>query len=507
MEKNKELIKSRVFKKYVNVKDYYSNKAYYKKMVDDCVLFIDKVKQKIDEYEADYHVSFKPGQVKTIINRATILFIDFDIYTSNYRNPIKQKCLICGQKEELIFSVICDLIKDIANETKIDSLKLSQTDIKRDVNYFFRNKLSSLIPCYHSHQKKTPVFLSSTKDKASETRYFGLEIESYGRCENALEISDFNDLFSPEEDGSLPDESFELVSEPMTFKYIIDNKKRISRMLEILRENGQKVNCSCGLHIHVSRNAFINEDATIRASRILGAFKADFETLAMRKENQCYYQYAPSVNQQFLWIQDDEKDWFTSDRYYAVNLRNDETVEFRIFKSTLHIEDLLAYVQLVDNVVNISNSGKTLIKSKDIFKGTYICKFLKEHKIHLREKEFDLDALDFKVNCNTIKSIKRHFNSDYISNFFINLKEKFLIIWNKKHTAYIEVRGDDVTYHFPNTTVSLKFNRVKQSNAWDTVSLLESHVDNFVEICSKLKDNPNLKIKKKDYKNFTKVWA
>ena len=41
------------------------------------------------------------------------------------------------------------------------------------------------------------------------------------------------------------------------------------------------------------------------------------------------------------------------DRYYAINLTNNKTIEFRLFRGTMNINTFIATLQLVDRMVRL----------------------------------------------------------------------------------------------------------------------------------------------------------
>jgi hypothetical protein len=60
-------------------------------------------------------------------------------------------------------------------------------------------------------------------------------------------------------------------------------------------------------------------------------------------------------------------------RYQALNLTNDNTIEFRIFKSTTDLKTFVATVELVDNIVNLAKGNiNGLTWDKIVAKGRYL---------------------------------------------------------------------------------------------------------------------------------------
>lgn len=101
------------------------------------------------------------------------------------------------------------------------------------------------------------------------TLYFGIEVEtesgsgsrSWEPSQGAEFITDAcNQLVYCKSDGSL-NHGFEIVTHPMSFGYVKNHADDLWSSLTTLRKHGFRSwsTSTCGLHIHISRNAFINE--------------------------------------------------------------------------------------------------------------------------------------------------------------------------------------------------------------------------------------------------------
>lgn len=191
--------------------------------------------------------------------------------------------------------------------------------------------------------------------------YIGVENEISGRNayinDAAQEIRDIadTDLLYMKDDCSI-DNGFEMVSHPCTLDYHM-REFPWDEIFHAARTNQFDVeHHSCGLHCHVNRRFFGPDKETQDlhiAKLILVVEKLwdDIAAIARRDSNQ----YAEKP-----WVKyergDDayslrEKYWGQIyDRYYAINVTNRHTVEFRMFRNTLDYSTFIATLQFVDTI-------------------------------------------------------------------------------------------------------------------------------------------------------------
>ena len=199
-------------------------------------------------------------------------------------------------------------------------------------------------------------------------RYFGVELEIDGAGEDdcnaraVLSAAHRNGLeyIYCKHDGSLND-GFEIVTHPMSYAFhmnempwgaILDKARRLGYQSHLAR--------TCGLHIHVSREAFgCSESVQDRAiARVLYFFEKHWEELlkfSRRTQSQldhwaCRYGYKEQPRD----ILEHAKKGCHAGRYTCVNLENHNTIEFRIFRGTLKLNSLLATLQFVNRVCDVA---------------------------------------------------------------------------------------------------------------------------------------------------------
>lgn len=207
--------------------------------------------------------------------------------------------------------------------------------------------------------------------------YLGFELEAgnssaYERDNAAEEIVEMTSLCYLKEDASIPACGFELVTHPLTYTYHKDCVKW-NEILKVMENHGLKshdASSSCGLHVHVNRDA-LNDNQWLIVDWFVHRFQSKWECIARRSDTH--------------WCAFKKKDATASlkstygkgyDRYRAVNFSNRNTVEFRLFRGTLRYETLIGTLALVDGLIRWAR----IVKTHDLLKSgiweSYV-KFLK----------------------------------------------------------------------------------------------------------------------------------
>ncbi len=250
-------------------------------------------------------------------------------------------------------------------------------------------------PIHNYHYKPQPVFHGEGK------RFFGveLEIDEAGETnDNAraiLEIAngDGEHVYC-KHDGSL-DDGFEIVTHPMTLEYHLQSMPW-ERVLERAREMGYYSHQAgtCGLHIHVNRDSLgENEDEVI--ARILYFVERHWNELlqfSRRTHRQlerwaARYGYKDHPTELMEHVKKG-----CGGRYTCVNLMNDDTVEFRIFRGTLKYNTLIATLQLVNRICDLAQCltdeeirGTTWSQFMSSVTEPELIRYLKERRLYVSE--------------------------------------------------------------------------------------------------------------------------
>lgn len=153
-------------------------------------------------------------------------------------------------------------------------------------------------------------------------------------------------------DGSLS-QGMELVSHPMSLEYHRNSmcwQDVFDKALELDYRSHQTN--TCGLHIHVNRSAFGRRYDEIEAAigRVVHFVELHWnEVLHFSRRTEANinrwasrYGITPTVKETY-----DKAKNSNLGRYVAVNLENDDTIEFRMFRGTLRYSTFIATLQLV----------------------------------------------------------------------------------------------------------------------------------------------------------------
>ena len=193
-------------------------------------------------------------------------------------------------------------------------------------------------------------------------RFFGVELEIDGggeytdNAESILSIANREqNLIYCKHDGSL-DDGFEIVTHPMSLDFQLHKMpwqavlQRAIAMGYLSHQAG-----TCGLHVHVSRDAFGDTgDAQDKAiARVLFFVERHWNELlrfSRRSQHQmdrwaARYGYRDHPDEMLEHV---KKGY--GNRYTCVNLTNEDTVEFRMFRGTLKWNTLIATLQMVNRI-------------------------------------------------------------------------------------------------------------------------------------------------------------
>lgn len=215
-----------------------------------------------------------------------------------------------------------------------------------------------------------------------ETRFFGgenngqnlfmgieLEVDSMRENDNDSCSDSIQNLFPDgfiyfEDDGSL-ENGFENITSPATLNFHLQNKENYCEMFKYLVSKGYRSfnTNTCGMHVHVNKN-FLESDETIE--NILYIFDKFWDNIQIfsRRNSDTLNRWARKNDKDPIELVDDMHEGY-SDRYSCVNLCNENTIEFRIFRGTLNPKSFFASLIFIDNLVRICNdSNRHSIKNK-----------------------------------------------------------------------------------------------------------------------------------------------
>ena len=253
-------------------------------------------------------------------------------------------------------------------------------------------------PIHEYGYKPDPIFYGTGP------RYFGVELEideAGERNRNAEALLDIGNRDAVriycKHDGSLSD-GFEIVTHPMSLEYHEKNmpwEEIMDKAVSMGYRSHQAG--TCGLHVHVSRAAFGDTDEgqdTAIARTLFFVEKHWNELLRFSRRTQrqldhwaARYGYKDHPGEMMEHIKKGSRN-----RYTCVNLTNEDTIEFRIFRGTLKYNTLIATLQMVQHICDVAlylsdDELKALSWSEFVssVKEPELIQYLKERRLYLNE--------------------------------------------------------------------------------------------------------------------------
>jgi len=225
--------------------------------------------------------------------------------------------------------------------------------------------------CINSYSYRPSMKFHKLSNENENAPFFGIELEVERKNSNGLKHKYMAGMIDHEHwyfknDGSLTD-GFEIVTHPMTFNYIKQDEKTFSDSFKLLVENGYNSYDAntCGMHIHISKNNF----NTWHLYRFLKFFVENKEfiiAISQRKmEKLKKWANIEDDNDSSLIYKAKKKDG-NNERYVAINLKNSQTIEIRIFRGTLNFNSFMKNIEFAHSLFMYTKENKDV--SLDGFK-------------------------------------------------------------------------------------------------------------------------------------------
>jgi len=202
--------------------------------------------------------------------------------------------------------------------------------------------------------------------------YFGIELEIESEGNSIYDaVQSLPDFVYAKADSSM-DDGLEVVSHPTSWQWLQENKEQWDEVLS-LRNKGflSYKTDTCGMHVHLSKKAF----STLHLYKFLKMFfeNQEFITIISRRRSNSLDQWASLQSDESIVYKARTKN--NTQRYTAVNLQNDESVEVRIFRGTLSPVGFWRNVEFCKAVYEFTKIASIRDVSKDKF-----CNYVVEHK-------------------------------------------------------------------------------------------------------------------------------
>lgn len=234
--------------------------------------------------------------------------------------------------------------------------------------------------------KPKPIFTNKYGKEGNKLRYYGVELE-LSHTNPSLIFNFFrneykNKLMLNKSDSSLMN-GVEINISPMDRKTLFEFLERNKEKLEKVK--GEHSYDNAGIHVHVNRNSLVPQDI-IKLSYLINLKtkenKVDFFTYLCGRSNKPMLcknpTYCVIAAEEFM--KDLDK---ICERHIGLNVTPKDTIEFRLFKSSLEIDTIKSYIYIVDSLIEFVHNNpinKININNYLIYLNTkqYNTEYLKE---------------------------------------------------------------------------------------------------------------------------------
>ena len=164
-------------------------------------------------------------------------------------------------------------------------------------------------------------------------------------------------IYDIEEDCSIPN-GFEIITNPMDYEYFNNKAKpTLIKIFDLLKDEGFDIRPSgCGTHIHISKEPLeVNDSYNADFNYLFEVFKDDIIHYGKRGSTH-YAMFLSDFSRSYAEKLKDKKNIKyrdvldaannNGDRYKAINNQNSNTLELRIFQSSIDINDIENYMKI-----------------------------------------------------------------------------------------------------------------------------------------------------------------
>lgn len=231
---------------------------------------------------------------------------------------------------------------------------------ENDVSYFLCKRCQERDYVLPYHRYYPPLkFYKKNKDDLGLYLGVELEIDGAGESNDTVEIinnhMNKNDHFVYcSHDGSL-NEGLEIITQPATLAYhmsIVDKYETLFKQLVSMGYSSDKTT-TCGIHVHFNRD-FYKDNEELYISKLLYLIDKNWDNVVLfsRRNQRKIDRYAKKIDMDTEdFIYESNKRNRHDYHYYAINLSNENTIEFRMFKGSLNINTFIAILQFVQSCI------------------------------------------------------------------------------------------------------------------------------------------------------------
>jgi len=200
--------------------------------------------------------------------------------------------------------------------------------------------------------------------------YYGIELET-GILDDAIKETKWfvnripEEMFAIHDDSSIMNSSIrietplEIVSHPMTYKYIMKNKNIWTTILD-MRKYGlcSYISKSCGIHIHLTKDYFTTAHLYRFLQFIYSEQNRDFIKMISQRNTMGYSWCKFDEHDASLNLKKIAKEKCSDIKYIAANLFHSKTIEVRLFRGTLYPPSFWKNIEFLEALIRFSKKYK-----------------------------------------------------------------------------------------------------------------------------------------------------
>lgn len=227
---------------------------------------------------------------------------------------------------------------------------------------------------YIKNYSYKPKQLFLKKPNETTNLFYGIEIETILRNSDSLNDIALKTLnqFEKNEvilkyDGSIGSDGFEIVSNTATFEYHKSELWNCFFNSDLTDDLKSFHVASCGLHIHASRDFYSKLDIGKIVLFLNLPYNKDFLTSLSGRDYNSYCRHNPNKK---------VTDYKSQERFEQLNLTNNKTIEFRLFKGNIKRQSVFRYLEFVDS---LSHFVKEITLQTNNLKFWHFVKWVKDN--------------------------------------------------------------------------------------------------------------------------------
>lgn len=273
-----------------------------------------------------------------------------EYYTENFADNHMSSCTGCGQ-----YFMWDDMV--VARDTgDMYCHECAKDDLYQDSDGYWYESIEETGVIKDYNYKPEPTFHGTGE------KFIGMEwevdrVNVGNKYEDADEVFGGGDLWYCKYDGSL-DYGFEAVSHPATPEYWMEEVP-FDWYCRELWDRDYEERSTAGIHFHVNRSFFKSNRCIGHLIRFFEENYGSIYRFAERIGDSNHFCAKYSFSDSFLEENNDEDLYLAArddyERYRAVNVRNSNTIEFRIFQSVLRSDVIRSFIQFIDVITDLAN--------------------------------------------------------------------------------------------------------------------------------------------------------